>query len=91
MLQVTQSEKELLDAVGFVGIREHCLDGTMKVNFAFARWLNMQELVGVLESTIQRQESDQGDWLRAKEWRAAESGLKDKIRVAYMRVFKDDE
>lgn len=89
-LEITQTEKELLLAIGNVHVINTLEDGTMKVQFAFARWLSMQELMQIFESAIQYQESDQGDWLRAKEWRAAESGLKDKIRKAYLRIYTDE-
>lgn len=90
-MTITQTEKELLAAVGFVTVNETLTDDTMKVLFSFARWLNMQELMHNFESAIEFQESSRGNRCKAKEWRAAESGLKDKIRVAYMRIYKDEE
>lgn len=39
-----------------------------------------------IEKLIQAQETDQGDWLRAKEYRDAKSGLIKKLRGVILRL-----
>ncbi len=81
-LDVTQSEKEMLCSIGAVAVENE--SGT--VTFTYPTYLSMQEIMNYLEDAIARQESDSGDWLRAKEWREAKPGLHTKIRKAFMGV-----
>lgn len=47
--------------------------------------LTVKQMIDRIESKIEFQESDHGDWLRAKEWREAKPGLISKLRRALLQ------
>ncbi len=70
--QLTPTERTICSIAGATA---HIEGDTIDVNSYQANIICRR-----IEELIERQESDQGCWLTAKEWRAAKSGLINKLR-----------
>jgi hypothetical protein len=89
VLNVTQTEYEILTTIGVVSNRPVGAKERFNVVFGFPSEYTMDELMEGFEKAISFQESDSGDWLRAKQWRDAKSDLLGKIRRAYLVLVRD--
>jgi hypothetical protein len=77
---IPEPELQLLKFLGTVGAVTE-----KSVEFSFPLYLQFSELIRAMEDAIERQESDQGDWLTAKYWREAKPHLLNKLRKAMLR------
>ncbi len=71
-IELTQTEKEICSVCG--------LDAHIEGNVLDANQYQAGIIVRRIEEIIERQESDQGDWIRAKEMREAKPALIAKLR-----------
>lgn len=80
-IKLSQNESEIVSSCGFGSHVEADPEG----KFMIINSYQAGAMAHRIDEAIKGQETDQGDWLRAKEWRDAKGDLINKLRQLILR------